>query len=97
MDLHLKAKILSNAIIDAVVSVNPILVNSARTWLFFDHRPTKEDILNPAPLGFIAVCLSLGICWRRLRRDLIRASRIDPPKRKLSIVPHREFVPYSKL
>jgi hypothetical protein len=91
MDLYLKAKILSNAIIDAVVGTDPALVDSARTWLCFHHRPTIDQSVDP--LGFVCICSELGLCWRRLRRDLIRASRIDPPKRKLCIVSSRKL-PY---
>ena len=84
MDRELKAKILSNAIIDAIVSENPILSEGAKEWLLFFRTPTQEDISQP--LGFVAICEDLGLSWRILRRDLRRAARVDPPKRKLCIV-----------
>lgn len=93
MDLYLKAKLLSSAIIDAVTSTDPALVDSARDWLCFTHRPTIDQSVDP--LGFVCICQDLGLCWRRLRRDLVRASRIDPPKRKLCIVSSRKL-PYIK-
>ena len=84
LDRELKAKILSNAIIDAIVSENPILSEGAKEWLLFFRTPTQEDISQP--LGFVAICEDLGLSWRILRRDLRRAAMVDPPKRKLCIV-----------
>jgi len=89
------AEFINKAIHDVICDSDKALAWEARQWLHLDDYPSKEEILEPDPLGFIAASIKLGLNWRELRKTIMEALEIEE-KPYLTLV-HRGVPMYNSI
>lgn len=77
MTKDIAANLLQTMICDAICSEDPIIAENAKRWLLLDKSPTFEEIVDPMPGSFIAVCKVLDLKWHVLNESLLLATEID--------------------